>query len=800
MKKSVESIIKSLSLKEKASLCSGKDFWHLEGYEDKGIPSVMLTDGPHGLRKQAGESDHVGLNDSVPATCFPTASALASSWNQDLLYKVGQALGEECLQEKVAVLLGPGLNIKRSPLCGRNFEYFSEDPYQGGKLAASFIKGVQSKGIGTSLKHFAVNNQEKRRMSVDAVVDDRALRELYLSGFEIAVKESKPQTVMCAYNKLNGEYCSENSNLLTDILKKDWGFEGFLVTDWGACNDRVKGLKAGQDLEMPSSMGINDQKIVDAVESGQLDEAILDERIRRILKVVLSNAESLKKDFSYDKEAHHELARQAEVESAVLLKNNGILPLSTDKTLALIGDFARTPRYQGSGSSLVNAQQLDNAWDSIAALFGGEENLLFAQGYDPESEDPDNSLIEEAVECAKRADRVLLFAGLPEISESEGFDREHMAMPASHNALIEAVAAVNPQTVVILSNGSPVEMPWLENTAAVLESYLGGEAWGSAVCDLLFGKANPSGKLAETFPLSLNDLAASQNFPGGTQAVHYAESLYVGYRWFDKVHKPVQFPFGYGLSYTRFEYSDLQVQPHHDSATVQFTLKNTGDLAGAEIVQLYVKDCQSTLFRPEKELKGFSKEYLEPGEARSIRLELDRRAFCCWDSGQQKWVLEAGDFEILVAASSADIRLKTTIAMDSQDSLSPWAQSLSEIVPAYYEPQKLNLRDHSESGDFARLYGVPLPSENKPLQEKFTRYSTLEEMRTTPKGKKVADTMMNQAMKMFGEDPDPKTLAMMKAMFSETPLHKMSMMSGGEMTMDMVDHLLNEANGMPDKG
>lgn len=815
----IDQIIESLSLEEKASLCSGKDFWTLKEIPDKGIPSIMVTDGPHGLRKQAGNSDHIGLNSSVPATCFPTASAIASSWDEDLLYRIGAALGEECRQEKVAVLLGPGANIKRSPLCGRNFEYFSEDPILSGRLAAAIIRGTQDQGIGTSLKHYAVNNQERRRMHIDVRVDERALREIYLRGFEIAVRQGKPDTLMCAYNRVNGVFCSEHHELLTEVLKKEWGFPGLVMTDWGAINDRVEGLSAGLDLEMPGSNGVNDKLIVEAVRSGKLQESVLDDSVRRILGIVFRTSETLQEDYSYDELKHHELAREAEANSAVLLKNENLLPLdapqikSEGKKIAVIGSFARIPRYQGSGSSLINPWKVDNVWDSLLSELG-EENLLWAAGYDPDCEQAVDELIQEAVGIAAEADIVLVFAGLPEISESEGFDREHISMPDSHVELIHAVAHANPQTAVILSNGAPVSMPWIPEVRAVLETYLGGQAWGSAVCDLLLGKINPSGKLAETFPCSMDQVSASVNFPGGTASVAYAESIYVGYRYCEKTGEEPLFPFGYGLSYTSFTYSDLQLSRASERLTVSFSIANTGNRKGKEIAQVYLRDCESSVFRPDKELKGFTKIELEPGESRRIQVDLEARDFAFWDSGSRQWCVEAGDFEVLVGASSEDIlltaKLQYALSADrTPDGMSSVLSSASagmkNNVPEYFTPDTKVFSDLTQKGAFARLLGsgmrvIDLPPVDHDPAEGFSRTSTLEDISRTFTGGILYRFIMKKVRKSFSSSADPKTAAMIQAVVKETPLRNWCFMSGGRIPMRVIDGLAMFLSGRRARG
>ncbi|NCN04027.1 MAG: glycosyl hydrolase [Spirochaetales bacterium] len=797
--KNIPTIISQMTLEQKAHLCSGKDFWHLVGFENLGIPSIMVTDGPHGLRKQVSATDHMGLNNAVPAVCFPTAAAMAASWDVELIEGLGRLLAEECRQEKVAVLLGPGVNIKRSPLGGRNFEYFSEDPYLSGKLATAFIRGVQSLGIGTSLKHFVANNQEHRRMTIDTLVDDRALREIYLAGFEKAVKEAQPTTVMSAYNRLNGEYCSENPGLLTTILKEEWGFQGFVVTDWGANNDRVAGLRAGQDLEMPGPVPANTRLIVEAVQAGQLSPAVLDLAVERILKVIFSTARALEVDssanFTYDEPSHQRAAADILAQSAVLLKNRGALPLEEKGSVAIIGEFAKLPRYQGSGSSLIQPTRLDNAWDSIVSLVGDKVELSYARGYEAKSEEPNEVLIAEAVELAKKSGKVVIFVGLPDISESEGFDRQHLDLPRAHNRLVEEVARVNPRCVVVLSNGSPVTMPWIDQVDAILETYLGGQAWGTAVAELLFGRVNPSGKLAETFPLCLEDVPSSVNFPGGTNSVAYAESVYVGYRYYDTTKTEVLFPFGHGLSYTTFDYHGLLVSGPDEEGNVEvrFTLTNTGTRSGKEVVQVYVHDPDSTVFRPKKELKGFFKVILPAGEFQEVSLTLDRRAFCFWDSGFQDWKLEAGNFEILVGASSTDIRLSGSVAFTAGDALSPWARTLAQQVPGYYRPSIETFVDLGPEGEFSRLLGRPIPPKDTPPGTTFTRTSTLGDIRRTFVGGILYWAAQKQVQKMAGPGADEKTLAMMRTMVAEMPLRNLATM--GKIDFRILDGIIALLNG-----
>lgn len=752
MKRDIKNIISQMTLEEKASLCSGLDFWHTKAVERLGIPSIMVTDGPHGLRKQAEDADHLGLNQSVPATCFPSGSALASSWNRELIEKVGVALGEECQAENVAVLLGPAANIKRSPLCGRNFEYFSEDPYLSSEIAASHIKGVQSQGVGTSLKHFAVNNQEHRRLSVDAVLDERTLREIYLASFEAAVKKSQPWTVMCAYNKINGEYCSEKEKLLTSILKDEWGHEGFVVSDWGAVNRRVEGLKAGLELEMPSSNGLGDSKIVEAVKKGTLSESILDDAVERLLNIIFKAVDNKKENAVYDKDVHHRLARETAGECMVLLKNkDNILPLRKNANIAVIGGFVKTPRYQGGGSSHINPSKLDNLLEEIRKLSANPDGVSFAMGFEADSDNTDEKLLLEAKEVASKAETAVIFAGLPDRYESEGYDRKHMRIPENQIKLIEAVLEVQSNVVVVLSNGSPVEMPWADKVKGILEAYLGGQAAGGAMADILFGEVNPSGKLAETFPVKLSHNPSYVNFPGEGDRVEYKEGLFVGYRHYDKTEIEPLFPFGHGLSYTSFEYTGMTVDKKElkDNETVQVTVKvkNTGSLAGKEIVQLYVKDVESSVIRPIKELKGFEKIMLQPGEERTVSFILDKRAFAYYNTEIKDWHVESGDFEILVGASSKDIRLKETVHVKST------------VV----------------------------------IKKKFTRNSTLGDIMVDPEGAKLAESIVKE---MFGNSSgDTEALGTdMAAMMKDFVLRSMVAFSGGKFSEEKMEALLNKLN------
>jgi beta-glucosidase len=773
-------ILAKMTPEEKAGLCSGSDFWHTKGVERLGVKRVMVTDGPHGLRKQAGESDHLGINQSVPATCFPAAATTACSFDADLLREVGEALGEECLQEEVAVILGPGVNIKRSPLCGRNFEYFSEDPFLAGTMAASLIAGAQSKGVGTSMKHYAVNNQETRRMVIDAIVDERALREIYLAGFEMAVKQAQPWTVMCSYNQINGEYGSQNRKTLTEILRDEWGFEGSVMTDWGAIVDRVKGLEAGLDLEMPYAGPANDAAIVAAFRGGSLSGEVLDRAALRILCLLLAAADTAKPGYRYDAPAHHRLARKAAAESAVLLKNEGaMLPLLPGGKLAVIGAFAKTPRYQGAGSSRITPIKLDNLCDVLA---GRGTEFVYAPGYDPESDAPDPALLDEAAAAAKNADQALVCIGLPDAYESEGFDRDHLRIPESHIALLERVAAVNPNTAALLFCGDAVEMPWAGRARAILLLYLGGEAGAEAAADLLYGDVNPSGKLAETFPLKLDDNPSGAYFPGGDKTVEYRESIYVGYRYYDKAGADVLFPFGYGLSYTSFAYRDLSLSESGGIVTASVKVKNTGEKAGAESVQFYVSRKSPSVFSPVRELKGFKKLFLEPGEEKTALVALDRRAFAWYSVEKKDWVVDAGEYTVSAAASSRDLRCEAVIALKGE------TPRKTAGPAAYLQP---DIPFAADKGSFEELYGRTLPPSSRLPGEPLTANSTLAEFGKTQTGAGVLAGMKNQ---MAGSGGDGTFDRMFDRMFGEMPLRALGMFSQGALGPEQIQNLLAAAN------
>lgn len=670
----IPALLAALTLEEKAGLLDGSDFWCTQPIERLGVPSVMLSDGPHGLRKQPEAGDHLGLLDSVRATCFPPAAGLASSWDLDLLGRVGEALGRECRAERVSVLLGPGINMKRSPLCGRNFEYFSEDPHLAGELGAALVNGLQSQGVGASLKHFAANNQETDRMTVSAEIDERTLREIYLPAFETVVTKAQPWTVMSSYNKINGTYVAESHRLLTGILRDEWGFEGLVVSDWGGIGNRPQTVAAGVDLEMPSSSGAGTRAILDALATGALDETDIDAAVNRLLTLVdraLPALSAQSRDENFDAGAHHALAREAATASAVLLKNEGaLLPLDpgTGGTIAVVGEFARTPRFQGAGSSQVNPTHVDTALDALRTALDGRCEVTFAPGYVIESEEADSELVAEAVRTAADAGTVVLFLGLPPSYESEGYDRAHMELPAHQIALLHAVADANPRTVVVLSNGSVVTLaPWLDRVPAVLETCLLGQAGGTAVADLLLGTANPSGKLAETIPMRYEDTPTVGTFPGEFGRVRYAEGPLIGYRWYDTRRLQVTYPFGHGLSYTTFSYSNLTATVRADGddpqVDVALTVTNTGERAGTETVQLYVTDPEASVHRPEQELRAFARVFLDAGHSERVTMTLGHRAFAFWHEIANRWVVEGGAFGLRLGASSRDIRVETTVEL-----------------------------------------------------------------------------------------------------------------------------------------
>lgn len=775
-------IVADMTLQEKARFASGKNFWHLEASDRHDLPGVMVTDGPHGLRKQNASSDHIGLNISVPATCFPTACALACSWDSDLLQTVGAAIGEECVAEQVTVLLGPGVNIKRHPYCGRNFEYFSEDPYLTGKMAAALIKGVQAKGVGTSIKHYAVNNQEQGRMILDAIVDERTLREIYLRGFEIAIKESQPWTVMCAYNRVNGTYCSDHSYLLNEILRDEWGFEGLVVTDWGATNDRVQGIRAGLDLEMPGSGGINDLLIENAVTSGDLSEAALDRVIARNVSVSLLGKDlaAISGDANHD--AHHSLARHTAAECAVLLKNeDSFLPLRSDQSIALIGAFAEAPRYQGTGSSQVNPTHLDKAIDTFKS---NADHIEYCPGYDPKRSDQDSALLTEATRLAQRCDVAVVFVGLPPIYESEGFDRVQFDLPIQHTKLVDAVCEANPNTVVVLSNGSAIAMPWVTKPKAILEGYLAGQAGGSAIAEVLLGLREPGGRLAETFPVKIADVAADKYFPGDSRQVQYREGLYVGYRYFDSARREVLFPFGHGLSYTNIELIDISLSNDNWSTEdadlqVSITARNLGARAGSEVIQVYVHDPEASVYRPEQELRAFTKVHLAAGEAVTLEIPLARDAFSFYDATQAQWVVESGDFAVRVGRSSRDIVATLDMSVLSTDT----------VAPSDAAPNLAGKLVTSDDDSFARMLGYPVPKTE--AIRPFHLNSSIQEIRSSLVGAQIAKKITAAfTANMGGESNDETLKKMFEEMANNMPLRSLALFSRGRTSYADLEQML----------
>ena len=753
-KEDIRKLIEQMTLEEKAGLCSGDDFWHTKAIERLGIPRTMVSDGPHGLRKQDEAADHLGVNDSIKAVCFPAASATAASFDTEMIRRMGEAIGDSCQHEKLSVVLGPAVNIKRSPLCGRNFEYFSEDPYLAGKMSSSYIQGIQSRNVGTSIKHFAANSQEHRRMSSSSDADERTLREIYFPAFEISVKEAQPWTVMCSYNRINGVFASENHWLLTEVLRDEWGFEGYVMSDWGATARRPEGIEAGLDLEMPASGGANDRKIVEAVRAGKLDEKLVDLCCERILNIVFRYLENAKPETPWDKDAQHLMAADVAADCMVLLKNEDqLLPLNKEDEIAFIGEFAAKPRYQGGGSSHINSFKITGALD--AAKEAGLK-VTFAQGCT--GDQASDAQIEEAVTAAKAAKAAVVFAGLPDSYESEGYDRTHMRMPEGQNRLIEAVAAANPNTVVVLHNGSPVEMPWIGKVKGVLEAYLGGQAVGLAVVRVLFGDVNPSGRLPETFPLKLEDNPSYLYYGGEGNRTEYREGIFVGYRYYDKKKMDVLFPFGYGLSYTTFEYSNLRLSAEKildtDTVTATVTVKNTGSRAGKNVVQLYVGDVESTPLRPVRELKGFAKVELAPGESKDVSFTLDKRSFAYWNEEIHDWHVESGDFTVEIGTSSRDIALCANVYVES-----------TVALPRHYDENSIFM-----------------------------------DIMADPKAKAAIEPFMAKAMSMFGSGEEQSEQAseavseeMGMAMFQYMPLRSLMSFSP-DMDPKMIEGLLNLLN------
>lgn len=783
-------LLSQLTVEEKAGLCSGKNFWETKSVDRLGIPSVMMTDGPHGMRKERADDESLALKASELSTCFPTASCSACCWDTDLLYKMGEAIAKEAQDQHVSTVLGPGVNIKRSSLCGRNFEYFSEDPYLAGKLSSAYIRGVQSQGIGTSLKHFAANNQEYLRMSISSVIDDRTLHEIYLRAFEISVREAQPRTVMCSYNRINGVYSSDNKWLLTDVLRDKWGFEGIVVSDWGATDDRVQGIRAGLDLEMPYNGGTNDAAIVAAVAAGELAESELDICAKRVLGFVDKGCEGLT-GAPCDYDANHELARRIAADSMVLLKNdNATLPLAKSDKLTIIGGLAKEYRHQGSGSSRINCRKLVSVIDALTAA---GIDFEYCEGYKLSDDGCDAALLQEAVELSTEKDKVLLVVGLTDSYESEGYDRRGYDIPKGHNDLIQAVLAVNPNVSVLTLGGSPFAMPWFADVKSVLNAYLAGEAGGEAIVDVLFGDVNPSGKLAETWALDVHDNLADIYFRKGPQTVEYREGIFVGYRYFDSAKKAVRFPFGYGLSYTTFAYGDAHLSTDvvngDERLSVTVSVTNNGKVAGKETVQIYVHSHDSVIFKPERELKGFAKVALEAGETKDVTIELDDKAFSFYNVGIDDWQVGGGEYDVLVCASSRDVKKLLTVTVTTYDAAE--VNDYRETAPSFY-----NIGAAAEITDtqFVALYGKDLPDNTPTKKGDFNLNSTIMDIRGTFIGK-IFTKFAPLALKSQVKNVDQTTLLAMQSGLAEIPIRAMVGMSNGIVPMVMANGIVDLANG-----
>ena len=774
-----QDIIEKMTIEEKAAFLSGKGEWQTRDFERLGIPSIFCSDGPHGIRKQAGAGDHLGLNASLPATCFPTAATIANSWDEELGETLGETLGEEAMAEGVNVLLGPGLNIKRSPLCGRNFEYFSEDPYLAGKMAASYVRGIQSRGVYACPKHFAVNSQELRRMAMNAVIDERTLREIYLTGFEIAVKEGKAKTIMSAYNEVNGVYANENKHLLNDILRDEWGFDGIVITDWGASNDHALGVAAGSNLEMPNPGLDSARELIAAVESGKIKMEDLDARVDELLDAVLTlHANAKGKSDEFDKNAHHQIARRAASESAVLLKNEGnTLPLKAGTKVAVIGDFAFVPRYQGAGSSLVNPTKIETISEMISSY--DLQVVGMSRGYSRNGEE-DAVTKKEALDIAAKADVVLYFFGLNEDSESEGMDRTHMRIPQNQINLLQELGQVNPNLVGVISAGSAIEMPWHHYLKAMLHCYLNGQAGAGAVLDILMGKVNPSGKISETIPRRLEDTPAYRYYPSQERTSEYRESLYVGYRYYDTAKVPVLYPFGFGLSYTSFEYSDIKVTDDK----VSFTIKNTGNCDGAEVAQLYVGLPDAKVFRPEKELKGFAKVYLKAGESKEASIAFDDKTFRYFNVKTNKWEVEDGNYQIMIGASSADIKLEANIMKAKTTDTMPYVKA---ELPSYYTGKIESV----EASEYEKLLGRSIPDGK--WSGKLGPNDAICQMYYAKSGLARFAYDRLTAMKKKADESGKPDLNIL--FIYNMPFRAMAKMTAGAVSMEMVDGIVELVNG-----
>ena len=775
-----EDLIKQMTLEEKCHLLSGRDFWQSQSVERLGIENMTLSDGPHGIRKQEGAGDQLGLNGSVPATCYPTAATMANSWDPELGEELGRHLGEEAASQDVCVLLGPGLNIKRNPFCGRNFEYFSEDPYLAGKMAAGYIRGIQENGVSACPKHFAANNTELRRMASNSVVDERTLREIYLTNFEIAVTEGHPKSIMSSYNMVNGVYANENAHLLQEILRDTWGFDGFVVSDWGACNDFVDGVRAGSHLEMPSTGGDSPRQLMQAIYEGRISEEEVDIRVDELIDVILLTRKAVNslKGKPFDKEEHHRFAQKASEQSIVLLKNEDkILPLKKNSKVAVIGEFAKRARYQGAGSSVVNCTKLDHTMDIISDY--AFDVVGFEEGY-PRHGNTDKEMMGKAVELAKKADYVLLYLGLDEISESEGLDRSTLSIPECQIELLDAVNKVNSNIIVVMSAGSSVEMPWLDKCKALVHGYLCGQAGAGAVLKVILGDVNPSGKLSESYPVKYEDCSSAPYFPAKERNVEYREGLYVGYRYYDSADVPVTFPFGFGLSYTTFEYSDIKA----DEGTVTFTLKNTGDMDGAEVAQVYIHAKSPSVYRPKKELKGFKKVFLKAGESKEVTIRLDDKAFRYWNSKSNRFEIDGGEYDILVGASVADIRLSASVSVKGTEG--PKCEELDKI-PSYVTGDIKNISDK----EFEELLGHEIPDgkwagtiqPNDAIAQLYYAKSLKARLAW-----KVLTNMLNKSIEKGEPDLNITFIYNM-------PIRAIGKMAGGMVSQKMCDGILDIVNG-----
>ena len=793
----VKEILSKMTLEEKCALCSGLDFWTTPPIKDKGIPSVRVSDGPHGMRREQDKAAVANaMQVSMPSTCFPTAVTLASSWDVNAAAAVADAISEEAADQGVDVVLGPGVNIKRNPLCGRNFEYFSEDPYLAGELGAAYVNAMQKRSVGTSLKHYAVNSQEYRRMSISSELDERTLREIYLPAFENTVKKAQPYTIMCSYNKINGVYAADNKYVLSDILRDEWGYKGIVVSDWGATNDRAQGILAGMDLQMPGDEGTGDRDVAEAVKSGKITEADLDKVAERMLEFIFRCVDDrLSRAKSCDYDAHFELAAEIAEKGAVLLKNDGALPLKKGQKLAVVGALAKKMRYQGSGSSQINPYKLMSFTDYLDEI---KADYVYAEGYDVDGDKTDKKRLDAALNAVKDAETVLAFVGLTDVFESEGFDREHLNIPASHNDLIESLLAAGKKVVVVLSGGSPMILPWADKVDAILNMYLAGSAGGKACYKLLVGDVNPSGKLAETFPKSLDDNPAYKYYHMGPQTVEYREGIFVGYRYFDTAKKEVAYPFGYGLSYTKFEYSDLKLSSkeidEEDGLTVTFTVKNVGDRDGEEIAQVYVKDVESTIFREEKALKGFVKVALKAGEEKTVDVKLDKRSFAFYNVEAKDWTVESGDFEIMVGASSRDVRLTDVVKVNAKKVAIP---AYKDTAAVYYELDKAT---DFPAKDFETLLGCALIENHKLVKGEIGYDSTLADIGTCWIGKflKWAAYTFSSAVLPKGSSAALKKMVQMGAL--DMPMRNVAAMTNGMVQRKVVDGLIKRCNGKPFQG